>query len=238
MQISISDEDYLLVIYELLESRGEARTGEIAKIIGIAPASAEDKMGKLIRDGLLTKNGRGSFEFTEKGYELALAVVRKHRLAERLLTDLLGVNWAEAHDESRVIEHAIDDKIASLIEGKLDAKFCPHGNPIPDKDGHVVDLGDLPLSKLRGKAVITRVTYEEFDTLRVVEALGLTPGSSVRVEKRGADLWVVLSKDGSAVRIPKDIQEVIRGKPLELQGSPYGETQGRGQDQGQGQGQG
>jgi len=214
VQNQITEEDYLLAIYELLEGKGEARTSEIASILRVTPGSAEDKLLKMIGAGQLRKNGRGSFEFTQEGYKDAVMAVRKHRLAERMLTDLLGIGWAEAHDESRIIEHAIDEKIAALIEDKLKPLFCPHGNPIPDKNGYISKLNDLPLSKITGRAVVTRIPYEEFDTLYLVDALGLKPGSEVIVEREGNEIWLNVLKNGNKIRLSKVLADIVRGAQL------------------------
>ncbi|MGC8636359.1 MAG: metal-dependent transcriptional regulator [Thermoprotei archaeon] len=218
MQPEITVEDYLLAMYELLESHGEARLSEIAQILEIAPSSVEEKLAKMAASGLVRKNKRGAFELTDEGMEKALKIVRKHRLAEVLLTDILGMPWAEAHEESRVLEHAIDEKIADLIERKVSSRYCPHGNPIPDKEGRVAQLADLPVSKVRGSARVTRITFEEFDTLYMVEALGLKPGAVISVEQ-GPDGLRVHQKDESGrereFRISRELAEVVRAMPLE-----------------------
>ncbi|MGC8601254.1 MAG: metal-dependent transcriptional regulator [Thermoprotei archaeon] len=218
MQTQITAEDYLLAIYELMESYGEARLTEIARILNVAPSSVEEKLDKMTASGLTKKNKRGSFELTEAGMRVALVAVRKHRLAERLLTDILGMPWAEAHEESRILEHAIDEKIADIIENRTQSRFCPHGNPIPDKDGRVMPVDDLPLLKVEGKARITRITYEEFDTLYTADALGLRPGAEISVDRDGNSVRIrTRDEEGRerTFRISDDLALVIRAKPLE-----------------------
>ncbi|WP_449462700.1 metal-dependent transcriptional regulator [Tardisphaera miroshnichenkoae] len=218
MQPEITIEDYLLAMYELLESHGEARLSEMAQILEIAPSSVDEKLAKMTASGLVRKNKRGAFELTDEGMQRALKIVRKHRLAELLLTDILGMPWAEAHEESRVLEHAIDDKIGDLIEKKVSARYCPHGNPIPDKEGRVAQLEDLPISKLHGSARVTRITFEEFDTLYMAEALGLKPGALIFVEQ-GPEGVRVRQKDESGrereFRVSRDLADVVRAMPLE-----------------------
>ncbi|MDP7974675.1 MAG: metal-dependent transcriptional regulator [Thermoprotei archaeon] len=208
-----SDEDYLLAVYELIDSWGSARLADVCKIIGVAPSSAMQKLDRMTSQGILLKNGRGNYELTESGMRLALKAVRKHRLAERLLTDVLGLGWAEAHEESRLIEHAIDERIAKAIEGKTGAVTCPHGNPIPSSTGSVEGQQDFPLDSLSGKVVVSRVSYEEFETLYVLEAMGIRPGTKLQVDVE-KDAVLLHLTDGTR-RVSKALAHVLRGRPLE-----------------------
>ena len=124
----VAPEMYLKVIYNLESKTGAARTGDIAKILQITPGSVTNTLEVLETKGLVAREPYKGVKLTDQGKKLALSVFRRHRLAERLLTDIVHLDWIESHAEACRLEHAISDNLASSIEKALgNPKTCPHG---------------------------------------------------------------------------------------------------------------
>src|SRR6476469_1758845 len=124
-------EEYLEAIYELQEEGTPVIQARLAERLGHAPPSVSEMIGRLRGDGFLDAEGR-ALRLTAKGRKRAESVVRKHRLAERLLTDVIGLEWHKTHLEACRWEHVISDEVEALLVKLLDnPTTCPHGNPIP-----------------------------------------------------------------------------------------------------------
>jgi DtxR family Mn-dependent transcriptional regulator len=132
---------------------------------------------------VIWKKGRG-FKLTKKGRKLALDVLRRHRIAERLLVDLLGVSWEEAHDMACEWEHVLTEEQCNRVLEKLDdPTTCPHGNPIPAANGTLHPLSELSLADLdqEEEAIIDCISDENLEILRMMASMGMLPGERVRV---------------------------------------------------------
>jgi DtxR family Mn-dependent transcriptional regulator len=187
-----SGEDYLAALYEMAEERIPTVQAEMARWMGVSPPSVSEAVKRLRRDGLLTNDGR-ELSFTPAGRVAAVRIVRRHRLAERFLVDMLGLPWHKSHAEAEVWQHAISDDVEERIVRMLDDPgTCVHGNPIPGS-GHPVDQADLrPLHRFVPGAtvVLQRLTEDlelDHDVMRYFEESGLMPGASIRVEGVGPD---------------------------------------------------
>lgn len=174
-------EEYLETIYKL-EERGERPTvGSIAAHLTISAASVSEMLKKLQSDGLLTGGSR-SVGFTEEGKSIALKVVRRHRLSERLLTDMLGLDWTDSHDKACDLEHVLDKDMEDRIEKNLGyPKTCPHGYPIPSSDGTVEHLGSKRLSDLEKgtSGEVSSVPEEDVAALDHLNMIGIRPSSTI-----------------------------------------------------------
>jgi len=180
-------EMYLKTIYNLEARNGSARTGDIAKTLNITPGSVTNTLEVLEGKGLVVREPYKGVNLTDAGRKLALSVFRKHRLAERLLVDLLGVGWAESHDEACKLEHSMSDQVANSIQKKLEApKTCPHGNPIPDENGVMVSPKADALSTLENgqTALVAMIPDESTEVLRYLSTLGMIPGAKISVEEK------------------------------------------------------
>src|SRR3989304_8749929 len=132
----IAPEMYLKTIYSLESRNGAARTGDIAKILGITPGSVTNTLEVLESKGLVAREPYKGVKLTGEGRKLALSVFRRHRLAERLLTDLLKIDWVESHEEACKLEHAISPNLANSMEKVLNkppmcSVFCWSLPPFP-----------------------------------------------------------------------------------------------------------
>jgi len=183
--ISKESEEYLEAIYRLEEKTGSARTMELVRQLKVAPGSVTNTIESLERRGLIMHKPYKGVKLTEEGRKLALQVLRRHRLAERLLMDVLRLDWSQVHDAACGLEHAITKDIIKPLEKALKhPKTCPHGNPIPTACGGIIEEKSEPLLGLnpKEKAVIVKITEEKSEILKHLAALGLTPGASIEVE--------------------------------------------------------
>jgi DtxR family Mn-dependent transcriptional regulator len=192
-QVSDVVEEYLETIYRLQEKEGDgAKTNEIVRSMNVVPGTVTNTVERLEKEGLVTHEPYRGVRLTEKGRKIAVQVVRRHRLSERLLTDILHVDWGKAHDVACKIEHDIgDEEILASIEKALgNPKTCPHGNPIPtteDKLGeYAKETEYAPLWALdpSGRAIVKMITDEDVEMLQYLMRLGIVPGVSVEVVKK------------------------------------------------------
>ena len=175
-------EEYLETIYKLTE-RGEARPARIAEALGVSSPTVTAALKRLKTQGLVTRPG-GGVALTASGRQLALDIIRRHRLAERLLVDVLGMAWEDVHDEACLLEHALSPKVQQALEAYLgNPEECPHGHPIPSADGSVAAAQGAPLCDLESghEAAITRVDEEDEGLLKYLASLGMYPGTKVKV---------------------------------------------------------
>ena len=180
-------EDYLKVIYRLQEKSGVARTSDIVELLQVAPGTVTNTVDRLEKGGLVTHEPYKGVKLTEEGRKIALRVIRRHRLLERLLTDILHVNWSEAHTAACRLEHGITSNITKNLEKALGhPRTCPHGNPIPTKCGGIVEEESQPLTELdeKERGTIAKITEEKPDFLCYLDTIGLAPGASIEVLKK------------------------------------------------------
>ena len=145
---SQATEEYLEALYKLSEA-GPVRQARLAEHLGLSQAATAEMVKKLIAAGLAERDKTGSIGLTESGNKAALETVRKHRLSERFLTDILGLPWEKAHEEACKFEHVLSPEVEDGLDRLLNnPKSCPHGYPIPDKEGVITALPTRPLSDL------------------------------------------------------------------------------------------
>lgn len=160
-------EEYCVTIFELSEDSIDVIQARIAERLEVSRPAVSEMVHRMVAEGLLVLD-ENTIGLTERGDRLAEQVVRRHRLAERFLTDLLGLSWAEAHDEAGKWEHIISDPVEAALMRVLDnPTTCPHGNPIPGS-GHVAEDDVKTLSELDVGA--------DFVVRRIPEELEFEPG--------------------------------------------------------------
>lgn len=177
-------EEYLESIYKLREMKEPASTSKIADRLNLSPSSVSEMLKHLARRGLV-RYARKGVVLTEEGELAAKKVIRKHRLSERLLTDILGFRWDEVHEEACRLEHDVSHEMEEKIAEKLgNPKTCPHGYPIPDSQGLVEKDDTVQLSELTAneKGVIISVFEEDPEMLQYLGNLGLYPGMDFEVK--------------------------------------------------------
>ena len=179
-------EEYLEAIFKIQErTKQPANITRVAENLELSVPSASEMMKKLAENGTIRYNKQREVSLTKDGFKQAGLVVRRHRLAERFLTDILGLSWDQVHAEACLFEHAI----SPLVEKKLTEKLgeplaCPHGNPIPDASGQPVDLDVTPLSALEPghKGQVVLITDESPDVLKYLTKLNLVPEMDVKID--------------------------------------------------------
>ena len=216
VEITAVVEEYLEGIYRLQEKDGVARTSDIVKSLKVAFGTVTNTVERLEKEGYVTHEPYKGVKLTEKGLKIALQVVRRHRLAERLLTDILKVEWDKAHDAACKLEHGITDEIIKPLEKALKhPKTCPHGNPIPTKCGGIIEEKSQPLAKLneREQGIIVKITDEESDLLHYLDKIGLVPGASIEiVEKAPFNEPITLKVDGTTRALSCSMASIIQVK--------------------------
>ena len=177
--------------------------GRLASAMGVVPGSATSMVKALADSGLVEYEPRGGVRLTPGGEQLALHVLRRHRLVELFLVKVLGLDWSEVHDEAEELEHAISDKVLERIDDLLERPSVdPHGDPIPTARGKLDKKEEGRRHSLAGCALrrpyrIARVIDQDPAFLQFVNRCGLMPGVDVTVESRDdlADAVVVRPPD-------------------------------------------
>jgi DtxR family Mn-dependent transcriptional regulator len=183
-------EEYCEAIYELREDDLSVIQARIAERLGVSRPAVSEMIRRMTGEGLV-RTTKGTVSLTESGRDLAEQVVRRHRLAERFLTDILGLSWAEAHHEAGMWEHVLSAPVEAAINRLLnDPTTCPHGNPIPGSGYEAPDAVALADLAVGGGFTVSRIPEElEFTPglLEFLEDSQITPGRTGRVEAASPD---------------------------------------------------
>ena len=181
-------EMYLRTVWELLEEGIPPLRARLVERLGVSAPAVSETVAKLENEGLVTLDERRRVQLTKEGQALAAGVMCKHRLAERLLTDIVGVDWAYAHTEACKWEHVISDNVETKIYDVLGGPTTsPFGNPIPLEDTPKPwrDLTTVRLAARNpGRGVIARISEAvqgDVELMEQMERTGATPGSSVTI---------------------------------------------------------
>lgn len=182
-----SVEDYLKTIYHLSLKGAPAGTSDIAHALELSPPSVSGMVKRLAEQGLLQHARYKGVELTEAGRKLALRMVRRHRVLETYLVEFLGYDWDTVHEEAERLEHAVSDPLIERMAAALGhPQVDPHGDPIPQADGSIVERAftALPDVALGAAVTIQRVDASNADRLRYLATLGLKPGTRLTVIDR------------------------------------------------------
>ena len=208
-------EEYLESIYKLQQEQHPVSTSRLAEHLKLAAPSVSEMVKKLAQKGLISHTERGVC-LTGEGSSIAKKVIRRHRLSERLLTDILGFKWDQVHDEACRLEHAISPEMEDRISESLgNPKTCPHGHPIPDREGNLKKVKVKLLSELkaRDKGIIVSVFEEDPKMLQYLATLGLMPDVCVKVDEVapfGGPLIVCVA--GSRYALGREVASKIKVK--------------------------
>jgi len=179
-------EDCLQAVHRIAAQGRAARLHEVAEFARVAHAEAEAALSELRSRGLVGTDYPAVIVLTDEGQKQAACVLRRHRLSERLLTDVLGLPWDRVHEEAMRLEHALDAKAESRLESLLrHPETCPHGAPIPVPDGTHAPPASRTLDQVpAGICVrIAQVIEEDGALLRYLASLGLLPQARLSVEE-------------------------------------------------------
>jgi DtxR family Mn-dependent transcriptional regulator len=206
-------EEYLETMLALDEEGVPVIQARIAERLGRSAPSVSEMLDRLIVDGYVSRDGR-RLSLTESGRALAEKVVRKHRLAERLLVDVIGLEWHKVHREAGRWEHVISDDVeARLVELLGDPATCPHGNPIPGTHTPAPSVATWPLAEVaEGERVrLFRVSEEvelNLGSLTLLDEGGFIPGAIARVGGRDGEGNLVVTVEGEApIRVSRELSD-------------------------------
>jgi DtxR family Mn-dependent transcriptional regulator len=178
-------EDYAKAIYALQRrGDGSVTTNALAERLGVTPASASGMVKRLGELGLVEHQPYHGVSLTEPGKQVALEVMRHHRLLELYLVQSLGVPWDRVHDEAEVLEHVLSDELEELIAAALgDPTHDPHGDPIPTRDLTIEEGTTKSLQSLApgDRGTFTRVSDSDPEMLRFLAERGIAPGDELEV---------------------------------------------------------
>jgi len=202
-QTSPATEEYLQAVYTLADEGGQVIGARLAEFLRISPASVSEMVHRMARDGLLQLDERREVRLTERGLEAASSIVRRHRLAERMLVDLLGYEWWKTHEEAERIEHAMSPEMEERLVRVLgDPQTCPHGNPMPG----TTPRPTRPLERLATgeRATVERIPDQfehEPGFLEYLDTQGVRPGVTLEmIEQRPGTLRVAVDGNVRSLR--------------------------------------
>jgi DtxR family Mn-dependent transcriptional regulator len=209
-------EEYCETIYNM-SMEGDAVIGaRLAEKFRVAPPTVTETLKRLVRDGLVEMDQRRQVTLTPKGVELAEAVLRRHRLTERFLVDMLGMQWHQVHEEACRLEHYISGAVEERVVTSLHSPTtCPHGNPIPgyvpNARTYLQDKGATRLLNAQpGQEVslllVSEVVEDEEAMIAYLHDRGIMPGTRLKLlstsEGAGEEPMATLDVNGSEVTVP------------------------------------
>lgn len=206
---SATVEDYIKHIYLVSEQRKSAEVpmGQVAEALGVVPGTATTMVKALSDAGLVEYAPRVGVQLTAPGRKLALHVLRRHRLIEQFLVEVLGYDWSEVHDEAEQMEHVVSDLLLERIDLYLGHPTeDPHGDPIPSAEGELVHgvvetLVECPLDE---EVTVARISDQDADFLNYISGAGLNPGVRLRVAARSRNaesVSVTLAEGGAKISL-------------------------------------
>ena len=202
-----AEEEYLQIIFWLMEAELPITGANIARAMRLSPPTVHEMLGRLEQDGYVAREKDRSLRFTESGREQAEAIVGRHRLIERFLTDVVGIAWDDVHEEAEKLEHAMSPAFEQwMISAVGDAKTCPHGHPIePGKRVPGVPLADVEVG---ADVEVLRFENEAEDLLHYLKGAGMAPGLKGTLAESNGD-EVVLRSNGDSVSVTRSVAETV-----------------------------
>jgi DtxR family Mn-dependent transcriptional regulator len=210
-QVPQGAQEYLEAIYEMEEEGGRILQARIAKRIGVSASAVSEQVRRLVGAGLVSVEDR-TIALTGQGRDVATPLVRRHRLAERLLVDILDIPWHRAHEEAHAWEHVISPEVEERILAKTGATTCPHGNPIPGLSPPydrtlLVTLSELAIGGRGRLSLLTEDVELDTDVLRYFEEKNLMPGATIEVAAIGPDGTLTLQVDGTSASLGSNLAD-------------------------------
>ena len=204
----MAEEEYLQSLFWLQEARLPMTGANVARAMQLSAPTVHEMIGRLERDGYVTRGADRAITFTESGAAHAEGIVRRHRLIERFLTDVLGVPWDEVHEEAERLEHAMSPVLEERMLAAIgDAKTCPHGHPIVAG----ARLAGVPLADVVvGASVkVLRFENEAEDLLHYLKASGVEPGMEGTVRESDDAKVVIETATGERSALTPSVAETV-----------------------------
>jgi DtxR family Mn-dependent transcriptional regulator len=206
--VTVAEEEYLQILFWLQEAGLPMTAANLARAMQLSPPTVHEMVGRLERDGYVKRGQDKAIAFTESGAQEAEGIVRRHRLIERFLTDVLGVPWDEVHEEAERLEHAMSPVLEERMRAAIgEAKTCPHGHPILAG----TRVAGVPLADVEvGASVrILRFENEAEDLLRYLKSSGLEPGLEGTLTAHDTGRVVLQSADGRRCEVTSSVAETV-----------------------------
>jgi DtxR family transcriptional regulator, Mn-dependent transcriptional regulator len=217
--LSRSVEDYLKVIYHLSSEGGFATTSDIASMLAVAPPSVSGMVKRLSETGLIEHVPYRGVQLTAQGRRAALRMIRRHRILEVYLTEQLGYDWDDVHQEAERLEHAVSDELIERMARALgDPHYDPHGAPIPTVEGEIEETELMSLADVAVGAVVEVRQVEDTDSarLRYLAEQGLTPGTRLTVTERQPFNGPTIVRLGEEIRVVgQELARALFCRPVE-----------------------
>jgi len=205
---TVAEEEYLQTLFWLQEAKLPMTGANVARAMQLSAPTVHEMIGRLERDGYITRAADKAISFTDSGRDHAEGVVRRHRLIERFLTDVLGIPWDEVHEEAERLEHAMSPVLEERMLAAIgDAKTCPHGHPIVGG----ARLEGVPLADVaEGASVkILRFENEAEDLLHYLKEIGVEPGLEGTLTASTPELVTLTSDDGTEIAVTFSVSETV-----------------------------
>ncbi len=217
--LSQSVEDYLKAIYKL-QDENWVSTSELANRMEVSAASVTNMVKRLSTLGLVSYTSYRGVRLTSTGEKIALEIIRHHRLLETYLREIMGYDWDEMHDEAEHLEHHISEEFEDKLDKMLGyPTHNPHGDPIPGRDGSIVQIDSEPIAVCPIGVALTvrRVSDTNTEMLRELEAFGLLPGATVKVlHDNSTGGTLTIQSGASHVELSLDLASHVFASPSEL----------------------
>lgn len=181
-----SKQDYLKGLYALAPAGEAVPTSRLAARLGVSAPSVTNMLGRLAEERLVAHTPRAGARLTATGRRRALEMIRRHRLIETFLVQVLGLDWSEVHEDAEVLEHHVSERVLGAIDRLVGhPQEDPHGHPIPDRRGRLRRRALVPLASVRagGAAVVREIRDADGRRVARWKEMGLVPGASVRMRE-------------------------------------------------------
>ncbi|HET9073745.1 MAG TPA: metal-dependent transcriptional regulator [Solirubrobacteraceae bacterium] len=207
MEATAAEQEYLESLFWLFEAGLPMTGANLARAMQLSAPTVSEMLGRLERDGFISRNSSRTISFTEEGRADAERIVSRHRMIERFLTDVVGVPWDEVHEEAEKLEHAMTPRFEAYIRTAVgDAATCPHGHPI--NVGHRIDGVPLADCEPGASVRILRLENEAEDLLHYLKAAGVEPGLSGRLLGKDTET-VSLELGGQMTELTVSVAETV-----------------------------
>lgn len=223
--LSATVEEYLETIYNMAMEDVVVIGARLAERFQVSAPTVTEMLKRLVRDGYIEMDNKRHVTLTEAGYRAAEAVLRRHRLTERFLADMLGMQWHEVHEEAERLEHFISGAVEARVMMSLNhPTTCPHGNPIPGmvpsartylKDQHAVRLSSVANGSRVKVLLVSEVVEDEEALIMYMHQKGLTPGTFITMLEQSVESQDALSAlpdaEVEAAPVPQEEVKLLVG---------------------------
>jgi len=202
-----AEEEYLESLFWLYEAGLPMTGANLARAMQLSAPTVHEMLGRLERDGYISRTADRTINFTEDGREHAERIVSRHRMIERFLTDVVGVPWDDVHEEAEHLEHAMTPRFEAYVRTMVgDAKTCPHGHPI--RVGERIEGVPLADCQTGTQVRILRLENEAEDLLHYLKQAGIEPGLAGEVSLNDGQN-VTLRSDGRSASVTSSVAETV-----------------------------